>query len=147
MFLHHGAPLENPRVRRMFHAGLAVRADGEVTLTVGRQWAYVRCEGVARFADALSVAEGRLTLRLRGEALVVCRAPAVAFGPDGRVCVWPAPEEPPVQLGRAAHAQLAELLVDTAQGPALPLGDDTIEVRVLARSPGPADPLASCLRE
>ena len=53
VFTYEGRPLENPRVQALFHRGLAVREDGEVTLTVGHMWAYVAAEGVASFVRTL----------------------------------------------------------------------------------------------
>ena len=59
--------VENPRVQTMFHAGVAVRDDGELTLSVGQMWAYIKAEVTAFFvrnvADGLVHLLGDRTLR------------------------------------------------------------------------------------
>ena len=102
-FFFHERPVENTRVQGLFHRHLEVRADGEVTLTVGAQWAYVACETVASFVDALAVDDGQLTARLRDGRRVVTPSPRLGFAPDGRCYVWLGEGRPPAVLARAAH--------------------------------------------
>jgi hypothetical protein len=141
LFVYHGSPVENSRVQAMFHRGLRVLSSGEVTLSVGAQWAYVRCEGVARFAEGLEPIGSTLELRLRGDERVRCRDPRIAFGPDDRVYVWEAPELPPAILTRAAHGRLVERVdVGDDGAPRYNHGQLSLPLETLARAPGPADP-------
>ena len=140
VFRFHQRPVQNPRVQDLFHRGLAVREDGEVTLTVGTQWAYVACDGVARFVARLRVDDEGLLLLLRGhEAELRCERPVVGFGPDGRCYVWPADDAAPALLLRTAHHQLTELLAERDEGGVeLPLPGGGVLVQELPVSPGPA---------
>ena len=54
-FLHEEEPIENERIQALFRKGIVVREDGEVTLHVGNQWCYVKCEGVAVFVHTVAV--------------------------------------------------------------------------------------------
>jgi|GEM_PF-1864445 len=87
--------VENPRVQAMFHRGVGVRADGEVTLSIGHMWAYVACPGPAFFVAALTHREGDAgsTLRLLGDREVPLFAgggaqPVAGWGPDERLYLW-----------------------------------------------------------
>lgn len=140
-FAFHGAPVENPRVQALFHRGLSVRGDGEVVLSVGRQWAYVACEGVTRFVDRLSVREGTLRLVLRGGQKELAARPALAVAPDDRIYLWSDETAAPALLGRQAHHQLSELLVEGRDGvPSLRLATGVAPVAALPAAPGPTDP-------
>ncbi|MEZ4269815.1 MAG: hypothetical protein R3F39_25940 [Myxococcota bacterium] len=139
-FIYRGALVDNPRVQALFHQGLAVRPDGDVTLTVGAQWAYVACEGVALFVDGLEAESGALVLRLRGRTPVRCSEPHIAFGPDDRVYVWSARDSLPAILTRACHGRLVEQIdAGSDDVPRLRLGEITLPVASLLRAPGPAD--------
>ncbi|MDP6945484.1 MAG: hypothetical protein QF464_15150 [Myxococcota bacterium] len=136
-FFFHDRPVENPRVQRLFHQHLAVREDGEVTLTVGSQWAYVACETVARFVEAISLEGGRLKARLRGGEQVVADAPQLGFAPDGRCYVWLSAGAPPAVLTRSAHQALVSLLVERSDRLVLPVTPAPSAVVTLACAPGP----------
>lgn len=141
VFIYRGGLVEHPRVQAMFHSGLRALPNGDVRLSVGGQWAYVRCEGVARFAEGLTPVGGELELRLRGGERLRCRDPRIAFGPDDRVYVWDAPDSPPAIVTRAAHGRLTERVEFDADGvPAYRHGDLSLPIETLARAPGPADP-------
>lgn len=147
LFVYHGGAVEHPRVQAMFHRGLRVLPNGDVTLSVGKQWAYVRCEGVARFAEGLAAIGAELELRLRGGERVRCRDPHIAFGPDDRVYVWDAPEAPPAILTRAAHGRLTERVqFDEDGAPTYRDGHVRLPIETLARVPGPSDPYDAARR-
>ncbi len=149
VFHFHGRPVANERVQDLFHRGLAVRADGAVTLTVGPQWAYVECDSVARFIDGLRVTGGALEASLRDGAVVRASAPRVGVGPDERVYLWAGPTDIPAVLTRGAHHRLVELLEeDPATGVLyISLAEEgtkgapcaRVEVEQLAAVPGPGD--------
>ncbi len=137
-FFFHERPVENVRVQGLFHRHLAVRDDGEVTLTVGTQWAYVVCETVARFVDAISLEQGVLKARLRDGQHVVEAAPRLGFAPDGRCYVWLGEAQHPAVLNRPAHQALAELLEVRGEIPGLPLASGFSVVATLAEVPSAA---------
>ncbi len=136
-FFFHDRPVENPRVQRLFHRHLEVRADGDVTLTVGPQWAYVACETVARFVDAMALEEGALKARLRHGDVVSSSAPRLGFAPDDRCYVWLTEDGPPAVLTRAAHQALASLLEERGDELVLPLTGGDVVVATLGRPPTP----------
>lgn len=127
--MYGGRPVQHPRVVDLFHRGIEVRADGDVTLTVGRAWCYLAVEGVARFG--MRLAADRLTL-LDGRELAPAEC-GVAYGPDDRFYVWHPSLRGPVVLLREAHQALAGVWG----------GDRMPPFRALVRLdaiPGPADP-------
>jgi len=91
--------VENERVAEMFHGGVVVRPDGEVTLTVGRMWAYVKCEGPARFVRGV---RGRQLELLGGGALDLDTHSVAGWGPDDRLYLW-VDEGGPLKVLRAPH--------------------------------------------
>lgn len=136
-FFFHDRPVENSRVQGLFHRHLEVRADGDVTLTVGTQWAYVACETVARFIEAMALEAGALKVRLRHGEEVSASAPRLGFAPDGRCYVWLSDDGPPAVLTRPAHQSLASLLVERGDTLALPLADADAVVETLDSAPTP----------
>jgi hypothetical protein len=139
IFLYAGGAVANERVQALFHRGLSVRDDGEVVLRVGVQWAYVRCESVARFVERLGVTDGLLALHLRGGAVEPCHAPRFGFGPDDRVYVWADESAAPAVFTRGAHHRLVDGLEWGGDGAVvLRVGSATYDVVTLARAPGPA---------
>jgi hypothetical protein len=138
VFSFHGEVVPNTRVQVLFHEGLEVRADGDVTLTVGSQWAFVSCDGVARFVDSVGVTSAGLFASLKGGGRARCESPALAYGPDERFYLWMDVAGPPALLMRSAHQQLAGLLKENSSGGlALPLAASELHVRTIARAPGP----------
>jgi hypothetical protein len=137
-FFFHERPVENQRVQALFHRHLAVKSDGDVTLMVGEQWAYVVCETVAHFVDAMRWRDGLLELRFRHEADAVTGEPWLGFDPRGRCYVWLDPSGPPAVLVRSAHQALASLLEDRDGQMVLPLPSGPRVVRTLSQTPGPA---------
>ena len=136
VFSFRGAVVPNSRVQDLFHAGLEVRDDGDVTLTVGAQWAYVTCAGAARFVDSLGVVGAGLSLSLKGGRRLVSSAPVIAYGPDERFYIWSEPEASPCVLTRAAHQQLAGLLEERVAGSlSLSLAGREVPVLTLRRTP------------
>ena len=109
-FHFHDRPVANPRVQSFFHERLSVRPNGDVVLTVGPQSAYVACETVARFVDAITLVSGRLKARLRTGRVIMASAPRLGFAPDGRCYVWLADGELPAVLTRSAHQALVAVL-------------------------------------
>ena len=83
-FFFHDRPVENERVQTLFHRHLAVTQDGDVTLTVGEQWAYVECEAVAQFVDTIGSSGAGLKIRFRHREDSVVGEPWLGFAPDGR---------------------------------------------------------------
>jgi len=107
-FTYRGRPIENTRVAELFMRGLDVRADGQVTLTVGRFVAYPEVETVARFVRWIHPATRLVTLMDAREA----RIAHVAYGPDDRFYVWLTDLRGPAVLLREAHQVLAGWLGD-----------------------------------
>lgn len=138
-FLFQEGPVPNSRVQELFHRGLSLRDDGEVILTVGEQWAYVQCDGVARFVDGLRVTDDVLRVQWRGDGEGACADPALGYGPDARFYLWEADGAWPAILSRRAHQQLAELLREDGSGaPVLQLGSLSLAVVALDRAPAAA---------
>jgi hypothetical protein len=139
-FFFHDRPVENQRVQALFHRHLTVQADGDVTLTVGEQWAYVDCETVGRFVDSLRFTEGRLEVRLRHDPASVTAEPWLGFDSEGRCYLWLTMSGPPAILVRSAHQALASLLEEVDGEMVLPLKSGPRPVRALAATPEPAAP-------
>lgn len=135
--------VENERVAELFHAGLAVRPDGEVTLTVGRMWAYVKCEGPAFFVRSV---RGRDVELLGGRTLALGAEAVFGWGPDERLYLW-VKDQPPAKVLRTPHQALVAGLEEVG-GAARPggarlvcrVGDLAIPVLRLSESPGPNTP-------
>ena len=132
VWMYGGQPVENPRVQAMFHRGVAVRDDGEATLSVGRMWAYVKTEGPAFFVRAVrGIAEGAPVAALLGEREVPLERVKVAgWGPDDRLYLWflrldgkRAIATAAVCL-REAHQTLCERIEEDGAGYVLDLGGD-----------------------
>jgi hypothetical protein len=136
---YRGADVAHPRVQALFHRGVAVRGDGEVTLAVGRMWCYVQCETVARFVDGLRVQGDALVVRYRGGATETVTEPSLAAAPDGRFYLWAAPAGPPAGLGRVAASQVAGWVDEEDGQPVLRVGRRAVPIATLAAVPGPAD--------
>jgi len=133
MWMWGTRPVENPRVQAMFHRGVAVRDDGEVTLSVGHMWAYVACPGPAFFIAGIAwAASGDATtagpvLRLLGEREVPLfdanePPPIAAWGPDERLYLWVSAVGGVAICLRDAHQALAARLADGVDGVVLELG-------------------------
>ena len=136
VFYFHGEIVPNTRVQALFHAGLEVRADGDVTLTVGSQWAYVACDGVARFIDSVGVSDEGLVLTVRGRGRSVNSDPILGVGPDERFYLWEGESGLPAVLTRTAHQQLAGLLSESVAGQLiLMLAGREVPVITLRRNP------------
>lgn len=133
-------PVTHPRVQDLFHRGVSVRADGEVILQVGTQWAYLECETVAHFVDSVAVRDGALEISLRGTQERRCTGPRIGMAPDDRFYLWAEVGDAPAVLTRKAHHQVSELLRDDGAGGAvLDLGDSHVVVESLDARPGPSD--------
>lgn len=144
VFSFHGQVVPNARVQVLFHEGLQVRPNGEVTLTVGSQWAFVSCEGLARFVESIGVTGGELFVSLKGHGRAPCAEPALAYGPDERFYLWTGPAEPPAVLMRSAHQQLAGLLREDESGElVLPLDGSSVSVKTVSRRPGANEGVSS----
>ena len=130
--------VENERVQALFHRHLSVLANGDVTLSVGVQWAYVACDSVARFIDGMKLEGGQLWLRYRHLEHPVASAPLIGFGPDGRCYVWAVRKGPPAVLTRTAHQALVSLLEEHAEEVVLPVGAQRHPVAELTEVPTPA---------
>lgn len=138
VFSFHGAEVPNPRVQALFHRGIAVRGDGEVTLEIGGRWAYVATEGVARFVSGLSVLAARVEARFLGATIRAVVPDAFGIAPDDRVYGWFDGEPVPAKLLRSAHhAVLAEV---DAEGDAVVLGGRRVPLRALQAIPAPRSP-------
>ena len=145
--------VENERVAEMFHRGVAVREDGEVTLTVGHMWAYVKCDGPAFFVRAVrsSSAEGRASgpvVELAGGREVGLEGATFGWGPDERLYLWVQGlngVDGPALLLRTAHQALLAGLQDAdesgeGEGLSLIVAGRSFEVVRIAQRPGPATP-------
>ena len=139
-FFFHERPVENDRVQRLFHRHLAVRDDGDVTLTVGSQWAYVACETVARFVERIALEGGRLRVRFRHGEEEVVDGPRLGFASDGRCYLWLVEDGAPAVLMRSAHQALVSLLEEQGGGLVLPLTSGDVPVATLALPPTPGAP-------
>jgi hypothetical protein len=130
--------VENERVAELFHGGVAVRDDGEVTLSVGSMWAYVKCDGPARFVRAVRGARFEL---LGGAEVALEEVTAMGWGPDERLYLWAA-DTIPLKVLRTPHQALVAHLEHVA-------GQDGVDrlvlrwqgrkiaVAMLAEVPGP----------
>jgi len=107
----------------MFHHGVVVSSDGEVTLHVGETWAYVSTPGPAFFVRAvLGLGEAAPRVRLLGdrELALTGEASAIAgWGPDQRLYLWLARLPGPAVCLREAHQALVERLVEGVYGGSL----------------------------
>lgn len=142
-----GRQVENPRVQDLFHQGVRVRDDGEVTLSVGRMWAYVESEGPIYFIRAVhSLGSSGASCRLLGGRVlpllsgVEGRPPTAAgWGPDERLYLWLAGLDGPAICLREAHQILSSRIVELEDRPALALGDPSrdrpIAITTLAAIP------------
>lgn len=144
--------VENERVAELFHAGLAVRPDGEVTLTVGKMWAYVKCEGPAFFVRSV---RGREVALLGGGTRSLGVDAVFGWGPDERLYLWVG-GQPPAKVLRTPHQALVagvyevgdvgevdETDVGSGSGSGrlvCRVGDLEIPVVKLAERPGPNTP-------
>jgi len=138
-------PVESPRVQAMFHEGVAVRDDGEVTLSVGRMWAYVKTDGPAFFVRAVGGLDGGApAMRLLGAREVPLTSASIAgWGPDDRLYLWLsglARGEVPAVCLREAHQALAAHIEERERGHVLVLGDRTLPLVMLAEIPAASSP-------
>lgn len=137
--------VESSRVQAMFHRGVAVRDDGEVTLSVGQMWAYVKTDGPAFFVRAVNVGEAHgPTLRLLGErVLPISEVVSAGWGPDDRLYLWLrglAAQVLPAVCLREAHQALIARLEERERGHVLAFGDREIGVSMLPAIPSAAAP-------
>lgn len=143
VWMYGALPVESPRVQAMFHQGVAVRDDGEVTLSVGRMWAYVKTDGPAFFVRAVIGLDGRpAAMRLLGDREAPLASASIAgWGPDDRLYLWLsglAPREVPAVCLREAHQVLAAHVEERERGHVLALGDLTLPLVMLAEIPAAA---------
>ena len=136
-FFSAGQRVPNERVQRLFHEGLAIRETGDVTLTLGKVWAYVAAESVARFVTRLVRREGVLEIALIDGTRTNVEKPRVSAGPDNRLYVWETPEAYPAVLLRSAHNALAEILEDRDGEIGFQVGMEWVRVGRLGAIPGP----------
>jgi hypothetical protein len=143
--------VENERVSELFSAGLAVREDGEVTVTVGAMWAYVRCAGPAFLVRTMRRdASGAVVFGLAGgRELGVDAIAGVGWGPDERLYLWldgaalgaPGTGARPALVSRVVHQALIAGLDDVDGRLTLAIAGRRFEVRRLSERPGPASAL------
>ncbi len=126
--------VENPRVQTMFHAGVAVRDDGELTLSVGQMWAYIKAEVTAFFVR--NVADGLVHL-LGDRTLPIAALRVAGWGPDARLYFWLDGLPGPAICLRAIHQRLINHMQDDGAG--LMLGDRLVPLVALTTIPGSAD--------
>ncbi len=133
-FTSAGRLVEHPRVQKLFHAGLAIREDGEVILRVGPWWCYVTTAGVAFFVEALrrNADSGTWSAALAGGREVPVAGATLGYAPDARFYLWADGLPGPAILLRDAHMQLAGHLVTAREGDPV-LG---AEVVTLSEAPG-----------
>mgnify|MGYP001060598566 CR=1 FL=1 len=134
-FFFHERLVENERVQALFHRSLEVRSNGEVTLKVGEQWAYVDCTSVAHFVESIRRDAEHLVVRYRHKEGETPVDPRLAFGPDGRCYLWSSIDGPPAILGRAAHGALVTLLAEKEGQVVLPLLSEHRPVELLSERP------------
>jgi hypothetical protein len=162
--------VENERVSEMFHQGVAVRPDGEVTLTVGKMWAYVKCEGPAFFVRAVKKAGAdgdaagplgaqypqhpqhavdpqhpqhpqQRVVELAGGREIALAGATFGWGPDERLYVWLQGVDGPALLLRTPHqGLLAGLEEKTGGGLRLIAAGESFDVVRIPERPGPAAP-------
>lgn len=129
-----GHVAENTRVQALFHRGVAVRDDGEVTLHVGKMWTYVKCLGPAYFLRAVRIEGGqgdRVLGRFLGDRELALAGAVAGWGPDDRLYLWVDGLPGPAIALREAH----QTLLDGVQE-----GPDGELAIVFPRSAGAADP-------
>jgi hypothetical protein len=139
-FTYQGSKVANPRVQALFHRGLEVRSNGEVTLTVGKVWAYVSCVGVARFVDGFRLGDNLLHLRFRDGTTSESRRPVFGVGAGDRIYVWPEVGATPAVFSRSAHTQLAGMLESRQEDLGLTLGENWCPLVMLTAQLSPASP-------
>jgi len=135
IFTYAGEPVPNPRVQALFHRGVEVRADDEVTLTVGARWCYLTCDGVARFIEGMRLEGSDAIVRLRTGEELPWEPLVVGYAPDDRLYGWLPGLRGPALLTRAAHHALLERV--GADG-AITIGQRRIPVLALEDVPGAA---------
>ena len=142
-FLFKGEIVPNPRVQQLFHRGLSIRPSGEVTLSLGKVWAYVNTAGVARFVTSWVKNDSWVDIHLRHGEILKSVRPRVVMGPGNRFYLWGEEGSYPAILLRRAHQQLAAMLEERVEGDVetygFPLAKDWIRIEAMERSPGPAD--------
>ena len=139
-FHFHARLVENDRVQAFFHRHLTIRGDGDVTLKVGQQWAYVACASVARFVDKIQPRGTKLMLRYRHRDIEELVEPLMGFGPDGRCYLWSKPDGSPALLTRGAHQALEPLLEEREGRIVVQLGEARRPLAELNEVPTPAAP-------
>ncbi len=155
--------VENERVSEMFHRGVAVRPDGEVTLSVGKMWAYVKCEGPAFFVRSIRNAEAdedegplpqhaqhpqHAVVELAGGRKVGLAGATFGWGPDERLYVWLHGVDGPALLLRSAHQGLLAGLEESAgDGLCLIVAGTSFDVARIPERPGPAAPRPGSSRQ
>ena len=138
VFYFQGDVVPNPRVQDLFHRGLSVRDDGDVTLKVGEIWAYVKAAGVARFITALKPGAAGLVLRWRDLSEGGAEQPFIGIASDDRFYLWENQAAKPAILLRSAHQALAECLEEGEGGPGLALPQGRVIIAELHEVPGPS---------
>lgn len=143
--------VENPRVQTMFHAGVAVRDDGEVTLSVGHMWAYVKAEVTAFFIRSIGLGASAAGDAAPGDAGVVSllgdRALPIAalrvagWGPDERLYLWLDGLSGPAICLRDIHQRLINQMGD--DGRELTVGDRRVPLVMLPTIPRANTPAPS----
>lgn len=137
-FTYRGRPVENERVQELFHRGIDVRADGQVTLTVGRFMAYPEVEGVARFVRRVSWGDGAGRAELVGGHGVGLGAAVIAYAPDDRFYIWFDGLRGPACALRDAHQALAGRIAEDPDG----VGGEVLVLTEIpsANAPAPRSP-------
>jgi hypothetical protein len=109
-FLHDGAPVEHPGMRRAFASWLGRHPDdGRYILNNGYDWSYLTVEGALSFVQAVRDVQGRPTLvLLDGQELPLDPA-ALGCTEDGKLFVRLAASEP-AHFTAAAQLELAPWL-------------------------------------
>jgi hypothetical protein len=142
-FFFKGEIVPNPRVQQLFHRGLDIRPSGEVTLSLGKVWAYVKTAGVARFVTSLVKNDRWVEIHLQDGVALKSECPRVVMGPANRFYLWEEADSYPAILLRRAHHELATLLEERVVGSTVEYGftlaEHWIGVRASECSPGPAD--------
>jgi len=139
VFYSMGQKVPNDRVQQLFHDGISVLDSGDVTLTLGKVWAYVEPRTVARFVTAVKRDEASLEISMINGVCSKVTNPRVGMGPDNRFYLWEHENMHPAILLRRAHHELAELLEERDGDIGFVLGKNWVLVEELSRSPGPAD--------
>ena len=139
VFYSMGQKVPNDRVQQLFHEGIAVLESGDVTLTLGRVWAYVKPRTVARFVTGLKIDGDNLNLFTINGARSTSDSPRVGMAPDNRFYLWEHETAYPSILLRQAHHELAELLEERDGDIGFVLGQHWVSIQELSTAPGPAD--------